>query len=125
MTINDFAQSAYKAITKNATKDLMRFLSQSLCVTYFDEAHWMDSTLWVLLRVLQYQDRRLGMWYIFMGTKSSVTYYAPGPSDSEFPLLFVSTPTYLSYSGFIELDTGNGSSAAAICGSWFRPPRHC
>ena len=91
MTINDFAQSAYVAITKNATKDLMRFLYPSQCVTYFDEAHGMGRTLWVLLRLLQYQDKRLGMWCIFMGTKSSITYYAPGPSDSEFALLFVFT----------------------------------
>ena len=33
----------------------------------------------------------LRMWCIFMGTKSSITYYAPGPSDSQFPLLFVFT----------------------------------
>lgn len=74
---------------------LSRIRPHSLCVTYFDEAHGMDSTLWVLLRLLQYQDMRLKMWCIFVETKSSTssTYYAPapGPNDSQFPLLFVST----------------------------------
>ena len=29
------------------------------------------------------------MWYIFMGTKSSVSYYAPNPSDSPYPLFCI------------------------------------
>jgi hypothetical protein len=68
----------------------MIFLSSiqpgALCVTYFDEAHGMDKALWVLLRVLHYQELTRRMWYIFMGTKSSISYYAPNPSDSPSPL---------------------------------------
>ncbi len=85
----------YVVIIQSATRDLMTFLSsikpRTLCVTYFDEAHGMDRTLWVLLRLLQYQDTFLRMWFIFMGTKSSIPYCAPGPNDSQFPLLFVFT----------------------------------
>ena len=86
--ITPFAQTAYEAIAQNATKDLMTFLSSikpdTLCVTYFDEADEMDRTLLVLLHLLQYQDTRLRMWFIFMGTKSSIDYYAPSPNDCQF-----------------------------------------
>ena len=46
MTISlDFAQSAYVATAKNATRDLMRFLSQSLCdLLRRSSAHGMGST---------------------------------------------------------------------------------
>ncbi len=92
-SINEFAQKAYESITKKATKDLMTFLStiepEARCVTYFDEAHALDKALWVLLRLVQYQTPWIKMWYIFMGTKSSVSYYAPNASDSPYPLLCI------------------------------------
>jgi hypothetical protein len=56
---------------------------KALCVTYFDEAHELGLRLWVMLRLLQYQPLEVGMWYIFMGTKSNITYYAPRPKDRE------------------------------------------
>ena len=71
----------------------MIFLSNiqpsALCVTYFDEAHWLKSAYWVLLRLLLYQDVLIRMWYIFMETKSSLLYYAPRPSKSQSYLLFM------------------------------------
>ncbi len=71
----------------------MTFLSkiepEACCVMYFDEAHDLDKALWVLLRLVQYQEPWIKMWYIFMGTKSSVSYYAPNPSDSPYPLFCI------------------------------------
>ena len=54
-----------------------------LCVTYFDEAHELELSFWVLLRLLQAQEPSTRMWYVFMGTKSSISYYAPTPENRE------------------------------------------
>ena len=66
-----------------AVQDLMTFLADfhpgrhPLCVTYFDEAHELGARFWVLLRLLNNQRVGTMMWYIFMGTKSSISYFAP------------------------------------------------
>lgn len=84
--INEFAETAYKTITQKATEDLMKFLSSiepdTICVMYFDEAHGLKLCFWVLLRILNSQKMSTRMWTICMGTKSSLSYYAPRPSKS-------------------------------------------
>ena len=76
-----FAKRCYDAITKRSTEELMAFLSTvkggALCVTYFDEAHELEASFWVLLRLLQNQASNIKMWYTFMGTKPSFSYYSP------------------------------------------------
>ncbi|KAF8331451.1 uncharacterized protein EI90DRAFT_3057981 [Cantharellus anzutake] len=52
-----------------------------LCVTYFDEAHELGMCFWIMLRLLQNQDESVRMWYVFMGTKASVAYFAPRSQD--------------------------------------------
>jgi hypothetical protein len=80
----------YVDITSPATRKLMAFISglfpkneKTLCVTYFDEAHELRRRLWVMLRLLQHQLLDVGMWYVFMGTKSSISYDAPALKDRE------------------------------------------
>ena len=76
-----FAKRCYDSITKRSTEELMAFLSTvkggALCVTYFDEAHELEASFWVLLRLLQNQASNIKMWYTFMGTKPSFSYYSP------------------------------------------------
>ena len=80
----------YADITSPATQKLMAFISglfpenkKTLCVTYFDEAHELRHRLWAMLRLLQHQHLDVGMWYVFMGTKSSISYYSPALKDRE------------------------------------------
>ena len=84
-----FAQKLYNEIVKKATADLMGFLNtiypQALSVTYFDEAHELGVCFWVLLRLLFNQESSIRLWYVFMGTKSSLSYYAPRPSNGQLP----------------------------------------
>ena len=80
------ARTLYNAVAQNETKTLMTTLSslvppQKLCVMYFDEAHELGLCFWTLLRLLHNQAASRGMWYVFMGTKSSLSYYAPRPAD--------------------------------------------
>jgi hypothetical protein len=83
----EFAKEHYNRHAKNAAESLMKFLNglfpgdKPLCVTYFDEAHELGDALWMLLRLLQVQEASVKMWYVFMGTKSSVSYYAPRPEN--------------------------------------------
>ena len=81
-----------------AVEALMEFLTnlyrgeQPLCVTYFDEAHELEMRFWILLRLLSHQPRMTRMWYVFMGTKSSMSYFTPPSQDcvsSIFPLALV------------------------------------
>jgi len=85
-SIGNFAADAYNGITKKATEDLMVFLSGiqhgALCVMYFDEAHHLDTALWVLLRLLMSQAESTRMWHVFMGTKSNYSFYAPNVKNS-------------------------------------------
>jgi len=72
-----------------AVQDLMTFLNNlhpgqyPLCVTYFDEAHELGTRFWILLRLLNNQSVETMMWYVFMGTKSSISYFAPPPGMCE------------------------------------------
>ncbi|KAF8806748.1 hypothetical protein BYT27DRAFT_7223930 [Phlegmacium glaucopus] len=70
-----------------AVEALMEFLTclyggeRSICVTYFDEAHELKTRFWVLLHLLSHQPATTRMWYVFMGTKSSISYFTPPPQD--------------------------------------------
>ena len=55
-------------------------------MTYFDEAHELQILFWILLRLLSHQPLATAMWYVFMGTKSSISYFSPSPVAS---LLFL------------------------------------
>lgn len=91
--INELARKTYESITTKATQDLITILSdiepEARCVMYFDEAHDLDNALLVLLRLVQYQKPWINIWYIFLETKSSISYYAPNPSDRPYPLLCI------------------------------------
>ncbi|KAF8343175.1 uncharacterized protein EI90DRAFT_3115693 [Cantharellus anzutake] len=81
------ARSYYAKDAKKAVEDLMEFIktltsgSDPLCITYFDEAHELGMCFWIMLLLLQNQKDSVRMWYVFMGTKSSITYFAPRPQD--------------------------------------------
>jgi hypothetical protein len=87
--IEEFARKIYKLHTSKATEALVNFLAtidsgeSALCVTYFDEADELGLHFWVLLRLLSNQDELTAMWYVFMATKSSVSYFNPIAEKSE------------------------------------------
>jgi hypothetical protein len=54
-----------------------------LCVTYFDEADALGVLFWILLRLLSHQKVHTPMWYVFMATKSSVSYFPPKAKNCE------------------------------------------
>ncbi|KDR70163.1 hypothetical protein GALMADRAFT_103308 [Galerina marginata CBS 339.88] len=72
---------------KTAVEELMSFLKhvhpgkQPICITYIDEAHELDKRFWVLLRLLRHQPSHIKMWYVFLETKSSVSYFSPPVKD--------------------------------------------
>ena len=73
----------YRKEAEGATQDLMAFLNglnvdtPSICVTYFDEFHDLGILFQILLRQISNQALEIGMWYVFMGTKSNISYYSP------------------------------------------------
>lgn len=81
--IENFAQQVYDPCVRKATEDLVDFLTKinsgerALCVTYFDEADELGNLFWVMLRLLGVQGQSTSMWYVFMATKSSVSYFHP------------------------------------------------
>lgn len=93
----------YKVHTKEASDNLMKFLStvlpeKQICVMYFDEAHELGVLFWILLRLVQHQapspemePSLMQMWYAFIGTKSSVSFYAPRPSQCQSIASFACT----------------------------------
>jgi hypothetical protein len=86
-----FARECYGHHAQKATEALMQFIGElfpgenPLCVTYFDEAHELQDAFWMLLRILQAQAFSVRLWYVFMGTKSSISYYSPQPENRESP----------------------------------------
>ncbi|KAF8268647.1 hypothetical protein EI94DRAFT_1800166 [Lactarius quietus] len=72
---------------REAVEALMSFLtdlgvgSSPICVTYFDEAHELELWFWILMRLLSHQPLATAMWYVFMGTKSSVSYFSPSAQN--------------------------------------------
>lgn len=95
----------YEDHAKEASENLMKFLSnvlpeKKICVMYFDEAHELGVLFWILLRLVQHQVPSLSpemeplqirMWYTLMGTKSSVSFYAPRPSQRQSITSFACT----------------------------------
>lgn len=77
-----------------AVEALMSFLTDlgvgpsPICVTYFDEAHELELRFWILMRLLSHQPPATAMWYVFMGTKSSVSYFSPSAENCESPIPF-------------------------------------
>jgi uncharacterized protein YlbG (UPF0298 family) len=89
--IKTFAESCYKKHVEKHSQELMKFLNglypqtkKPLVVTYIDEAHNLEQSYWTLLRIVGIQDRYTRIWYIFMGTKSSLEFYNLPIFDCEF-----------------------------------------
>ena len=86
---HDIVQTSEKFYkrARAAVEVLMEFLTnlyhgeQPLCVTYFDEAHELKTRFWIMLRLLSHQPKTTRMWYVFMGTKSSISYFTPPSQD--------------------------------------------
>ena len=87
--IEDIAKGFYDNHAEVDTSDLLEFITKlgcdipKLCVTYFDEADRLDSLMWILLRLISFQSASTAMWYIFMATKSKVSYFHPLVKDCE------------------------------------------
>jgi hypothetical protein len=87
--IEKVAGEVYTKHARKATEELVNFIKtispgQSvLCVTYFDEADALGLRFWILLRLLSHQREGTLMWYVFMATKSSVSYFSPLPKKRE------------------------------------------
>jgi hypothetical protein len=86
------AKRIYDRLVKASTEALAKFVTElhpaMVIVTYFDEAHELDTLFWVLLRLLSNQPEGTPMWYVFMATKSSVSYFNPIAAKSEFSVLY-------------------------------------
>ena len=79
------SQLFYKDKARGTVEALVLFLTKlddglsPICVTYFDEAHELGIQFWILLHLLSHQPPATEMWYVFMGTKSSFSYFSPSP----------------------------------------------
>ena len=78
----------YKHHAKAATQELMEFVSavlpaKKISVMYLDEAHQLGLHFGIVLHLVRHQLRTTKMWYTFMGTESSISHYAPRPSQSQ------------------------------------------
>jgi hypothetical protein len=85
-----WSRKMYGRSAKEATENLVKFLSDVLpakrvSVVYFDEVHKLDLHFSIFLRLVQHQLSSTKMWYAFMGTKSSISYYALRPSKRQSP----------------------------------------
>jgi hypothetical protein len=82
----------YEEEARGAVEALMSFLTDlhvgpsPICVTYFDEAHNLGLQFWILLLLLSHQPLATAMWYVFMGTKSSIPYLSPSPRHCVSPI---------------------------------------
>jgi hypothetical protein len=118
------AQKLYNFVAKEATQQLMHFLStlhppQDLCVTYFDEAHELDVCFGILSRLLANQELSIKMWWVFMGTKLSLSYYAPLPANRRFTCFPCTRVTDRRARDFFATERRIGSTATTLCCSWF------
>ena len=86
-SIEAHAKNFYAQYMKTATENLANYASsltkKSIVVTYFDEAHELKLSYWMLLRLVANQNSKTPMWYVFMGTQLSITTLNPAPQDSE------------------------------------------
>jgi hypothetical protein len=97
--IHEYSDTSYDRYAKQATEDLVKFTTSitprwPIVVTYFDEAHVLDESLWSMLRLLSKQDITTSMWYVFADTKSSISYFNPAPANSECQYSTYSTVSY-------------------------------
>lgn len=87
--IEDFARKCYTEHAADAITDLVSFVTgltpeKPLFVLYIDEARELKVSLWILLRLLGYQEKLTSMWIVLMDTKSSLSYFHPPPQNSEY-----------------------------------------
>jgi hypothetical protein len=124
------AREVYNACAKGPTEVLMAFLAGldgvdtdegPLCVTYFDEAHELAFCFWDILRLLSNQHASTKMWYIFMGTDPSMTYYAPRLEDCQSPVFSVGHAANRWISVFSPTCMGTGQTTSTIHRSRLRP----
>ncbi|KAF8510600.1 hypothetical protein JB92DRAFT_2727559 [Gautieria morchelliformis] len=86
--LKEFASLVYKIHASKAT--LTEFISRQelgdgkggVCVIYFDEAHRLGKSYWILVRLIGMQAERLPMWYVFMGTRTGFRLFTPAPTDT-------------------------------------------
>ena len=111
------AKLCYEQYSEKATADLVEFIQtlfpgkkNNLCMTYFDNAHELGQSFWSLLHLLQFSTQ---MWYVFMGTKLSMTYYAPTPENCEY-LLLVHGPVSSITSAFSGIAKGSLEATATL-----------
>ena len=87
--IDEFVAKTYDSIVAPATTELLEFISTlgaeipTLCITYVDEADELGALIWILCRLASRQSTSIAMWYVFMATKSRVSYFHPDPKKSE------------------------------------------
>jgi len=106
------ARELYNLHAQGAVKNLMDFLATldpgkpCLAVTYFDEAPELELCFWIMLRLLSNQAISKNMWYVFMGTKSSISCSSAAPKKCES--LMFSTLKYTSLKDSVVLPTPKG-----------------
>ena len=122
--VRTIAEELYNFIAKQATKDLMAFLStlnppQNLCLTYFDEADSLGLCIDILYRLLSSQESSTNMWYTFLGTKLRLSYYVPPPANRQSLCFSRLRLTHQYIRGFSAIEEGTGSHAVTLFRSWF------
>ena len=104
----------YEEEARGAVKALMLFLTDlhigpsPICVTYFDEAQELGIQFCILLHLLSHQPLAMEMWYVFMGTRSSISYFSPSPQHCESPIFFLPC-VLISHQGIIVLSLRLGN----------------
>ena len=98
--IHQYSDEFYRSHAQKATEDLVTFSSSMtpqwpIVVTYFDEARVLGESLWSMLRLLSMQKITTSMWYVFMDTKSAISYFNPDFGNSEYRDLTRPTVPYL------------------------------
>jgi hypothetical protein len=98
--IHQYSDEYYRHYAKTATENLVAFTSSltprwPIVVTYLDEARVLGESLWSMLRLLSKQEITTSMWYVFMDTESTISYFNPAPGNSECRDLTRSTVPYL------------------------------
>lgn len=84
--IDAFAKKCYDEHAADAITDLAALVTcftpeKPLFVFYIDEARELKVSLWILLRLLSYQDKLTRMWTVLMDTKASVGFFHPPPQN--------------------------------------------
>jgi len=123
--IHHYSDVYYRHFAKTATEDLADFSRRltphcPVVVTYFDEARALGESLWCMLRLLSQQETTTPMWYVFMDTRSTVSYFNPAPGKSECWHLTCMTVPYLMKCRIFEpTPQGRSTPATALYCRWF------